>query len=59
MGYIGLLMVMIAPHYLLFVNTAKLSNATINRSRWDAATGLGTPNFLELRDFVLNYPKKW
>ncbi|ELR22022.1 Prokumamolisin, activation domain containing protein [Acanthamoeba castellanii str. Neff] len=26
---------------------------------WDAATGLGTPNFLELRDFVLNYPKKW
>jgi hypothetical protein len=51
-------MAMIAPHYLLFVNTAKLSNATINRSRWDAATGLGTPNFLELRDFVLNYPKK-
>ena len=24
---------------------------------WDASTGLGTPNFLELRQYVLKYPK--
>jgi len=24
---------------------------------WDASTGLGTPNFLELRQYVLQYPK--
>ncbi|ELR18532.1 sedolisinlike peptidase [Acanthamoeba castellanii str. Neff] len=24
---------------------------------WDAASGLGTPNFLELKEFVLQYPK--
>ncbi|ELR22000.1 Prokumamolisin, activation domain containing protein [Acanthamoeba castellanii str. Neff] len=31
------------------------SSASINR--WDAASGLGTPNFLELKEFVLQYPK--
>lgn len=26
-------------------------------SRWDASTGLGTPNFQELKAYVLQFPK--